>query len=77
MVRVFLHDGICGFSDKCPLSRDFGSNLACAANGRFPEGFSMRAVVQHFLPAGRAARVDKPRKEEAAGVLDQTMEKEH
>jgi len=28
----------------------------------------MRAGVQHFLLAGRAARVDKPRKEEAAGV---------
>ncbi|WP_207710165.1 hypothetical protein, partial [Litoreibacter roseus] len=31
-----------------------------------PEGFSMRAGVQPFLPARRAARVDKPRKEEAA-----------
>jgi len=34
-----------------------------------PEGFSMRAGVHHFLLAGRAARVDKPRKEEAAGGL--------
>ena len=37
-----------------------------AANFRFPEGFSMRAEVQYFLPAWRAARVDKPRKVEAA-----------
>ncbi len=34
--------------------------------GSIPEGFSMRAGVQHFLSAGHAARVDKPRKEEAA-----------
>lgn len=39
-----------------------------AANHRFPEGFSMRAGVQVFLLARRAARVDKPRKEEAAGA---------
>ena len=31
-----------------------------------PEGFSMRGEVQYFLPARRAARVDKPRKVEAA-----------
>ena len=36
----------------------------------------MRAEVQHFLPAWRAARVDKPRKEEAAGVWDRSMGKE-
>ena len=29
----------------------------------------MRAEVPHFLPALRAARVDKPRKEEAAKAL--------
>ena len=37
-------------------------------NDGFPDGFSMWAGVQHFLFAGRAARVDKTRKEEAAGV---------
>ena len=41
-------------------------DLATAAHDSFPEGFSMRAGVQHFLPARRAARVDKPRKVEAA-----------
>ena len=36
----------------------------------------MRVGVQHFLFAGRAARVDKPRKEEAAGAGCEPMEKE-
>ena len=40
--------------------------FALAAKVFFPEGFLMRAEVQHFFPARRAARVDKPRKVEAA-----------
>lgn len=36
----------------------------------------MRAGVQLCRQELRAARVDKPRKEEAAGVWDQTMGKE-
>ena len=36
----------------------------------------MRAEVQPWRQELRAARVDKPRKEEAAGVWDQVMEKE-
>ena len=56
----------------------FGADtLATAANDSSPEGFSMRAGVQRFLPARRAARVDKPRKEEAARAWDQAMGKEH
>ena len=52
-------------------------HIALAAKVCFPEGFSMRVGVQHFLLAVRAARVDKPRKEEAVGVWDQAMGKEH
>ena len=45
-----------------------GSFLAHALEAMpvLPEGFSMRGEVQYFLPARRAARVDKPRKVEAA-----------
>ena len=44
------------------------NDCATAEKVRFPEGFSMRAEVQRCLLALRAARVDKPRKEEAAGI---------
>ena len=48
----------------------FNRNNCCvAANFRFPEGFSMRAGAQFRLQPLSAARVDKPRKEEAAGIL--------
>ena len=40
--------------------------FARAVKVGYPEGFSMRGEVQYFLPARRAARVDKPRKVEAA-----------
>jgi hypothetical protein len=39
-----------------------------AAKDRNPEGFLMRAGVQLYRQVLRAARVDKPRKEEAAGA---------
>ena len=47
-----------------------------AAKFCFPEGFSMRAGVQLCLQAPAASRVDKPRKEEAAGGRVVPMEKE-
>lgn len=43
----------------------------------FPDGFSIRAGVQHCRRELRAARVDKSRKEDAAGIWDQAMGKEH
>lgn len=46
-------------------------------NFHFPEGFSMRAGVQLCRWELRAARVDKPRKEEAVWVWDRTMGKEY
>lgn len=50
--------------------------VQAAANDRSPEGFSMRAGVQGCPLALSAARVDKPRKEEAAAIWDQAMGKE-
>jgi hypothetical protein len=46
----------------------------CAANVRKPEGFLMQAAAQLWRP-DLAACVNKPRKEEAVGILDQPMGK--
>lgn len=54
------------FRNERLLSKTSQMLCAPAANVHFPEGFSMGAGVQYFLPARRAARVDKPRKVEAA-----------
>jgi hypothetical protein len=51
-------------SNFCATVRD---KFESAAKVRIPEGFSMRAGVQLCRLELRAARVDKPRKEEAAG----------
>ena len=61
---------------ECPLSQSKRDALALAEKVRIPEGFSMRAGMQRCIQGLRAACVDKPRKEEAAGVWDQAMGKE-